>query len=208
LIGLFDRDVFLKLCCCGVFDQALAALDITRPYRLVSTSSASSNGRIIRARLPDLDPAPILARVAKAVASVPTITNPMVEGIVASDTYRRLTNIDDIDGGEQLLAAILLHDPRRHILVSGDKRFLQAFARSLPAEWLAVRDSVISFEMCLLAVEEKFGFELIMDRVYPFRGCDGILALALSGPATRDSFRAALISYDPCRIAHDDGALV
>ena len=136
MIGLFDRDVFLKLCCCGLFDEALAALGVTQPFRLVSTSSTSSNKSIIKRKLQDFDFAPIMARIAKAVASVPTISNTVADGIRETDIYRRLTNLDDIDSGEQILAAILLSDPRSGILISGDKRFFQAFAHALPAEWL------------------------------------------------------------------------
>jgi hypothetical protein len=208
LIGLFDRDVFLKLCCCGLFDEALAALGVTQPFRLVSTSSASSNKSIIKRKLQDFDFAPIMARIAKAVASVPTISDAVADGIRETDIYRRLTNLDDIDGGEQLLSAILLSDPRSGILISGDKRFFQAFAHALPAEWLAVRDSVISFEMCLLAIEERYGFDLIMERVYPVRACDGTLKHAFGSTPNREAFRAALISYDPCRISHDEDELV
>ena len=208
MIGLFDRDVFLKLCCCGLFDEGLVALGVTEPFRLVSTTSTSSNKRIIEKRLPGFDVAPILARVAGAIASVPTIDGAMVDGISESEIFRRLSNIDDIDGGEQLLATILLHDPSRRILISGDKRFVHTFARVLPAEWLAVRDSVISFEMCLLAIEGKYGFDLIMERVYPVRGCDGTLGHAFGSVPNREVFRAALISYDPCRIPQDEDALV
>ena len=71
MIGLFDRDVFLKLCCCGLFDEALAALGVTQPFRLVSTTSTSSNNRILKRTLPGLDLAPVLSHLAHAIATVP-----------------------------------------------------------------------------------------------------------------------------------------
>jgi hypothetical protein len=95
--------------------------------------------------------------------------------------------------------------PQSELCRSG---FFQAFAHALPAEWLAVRDSVISFEMCLLAIEERYGFDLIMERVYPVRACDGTLKHAFGSTPNREAFRAALISYDPCRISHDEDELV
>jgi hypothetical protein len=155
-----------------------------------------------------LDLAPVLSHLAHAIATVPVISDELLDGVDTSETFRRLTNIEDIDAGEQVLATILLNDPIGRVLVSGDKRFLRTIARVLPAEWLAVRDAVISFEMCLLAIDEKYGFDLIMERVYPVRVCDGTLRHAFGSNPDRNSFRAALISYDPCRIPDEEHALV
>lgn len=199
MIGLFDRDVFFKLCCCDLWTEALFALGITQPFRLASTSSERSNRRAISGMLRGQDPESAIDRAKAALAMVPVLSDDLVEGIESTEEFEALGTIDGIDAGEQQLAAILLRQAEDHIMISGDKRFVRAFRDGLPAEWDKIKGSVISFEACLLAVEAAYGFELLVERAFSARCCDGTLKLALGDPPYRENFVRAMTSYDPCR---------
>lgn len=199
MIGLFDRDVFVKLGCCNLWTEAVAALGVTQPYRLPSTNSARSNVKLVTRLLGEVDTAEAIVRVAGMVADVPVLSDELVDGIEASAAFQQLANIDDIDAGEQLLGAVLLNDPEHRILVSGDKRFVKALRSQLPDQWDAVSGAVISLEMCLMAIEERFGFEFLLERVVGVKHCDGTLRMAIGAEPTREAFLEAMRSFNPCR---------
>lgn len=199
MIGLFDRDVFLKLGCCDLWHEAVDALGVTQAYRLESTSSEQSNAKIVKRILREVGPEDALARISAMVAEVPVLADDLLEGLEDSQEYALLDGVEDIDAGEQMLGAILLRDPETQILVSGDKRFVRAFRDHLPDKWVAVSGSVISFEMCLLAIEEVYGFDHLLQRVHPVKHCDGSLNLAIGHQPSADGFKEALASFNPCR---------
>lgn len=196
--GLFDRDVFLKLCCCNIWGEALEALGIINAYRLAATSSETSNRKLISRMLGDSDPTEAIIRTQEIVAVVPVLPDHMISAIYATEGFKELAGIDDIDGGEQILAAILINNPEGRVLLSGDKRFVQAFRRNLPDRWETLSGSIISFELCLLAVEARYGFDYVFERVHPVRCCDDSLRLALGENPTPMNFRDALNSFNPC----------
>ncbi|MGO6664817.1 hypothetical protein ACC699_24335 [Rhizobium ruizarguesonis] len=199
MIGLFDRDVFFKLCCCNLWLEAMTALGITQPYRLQSTSSARANVRKISKMLGDADPTDAIARATEVVAQVPVLPDEFVEGLVASEGFSALADISGIDEGEQILGAILLNDRDGKILISGDKRFVQALKVERRSFWEKMEGAVISFEMCLLAIEREYGFDYLLARVDPVKHCDNTLRLAIGHTPTKQSFCDALASWDPCR---------
>lgn len=199
MIGLFDRDVFFKLCCCNLWFEAIEALRITQPYRLEATSSARSNRKKITQMLADVDPTEAILLAEKIVEAVPVLPDDLLDQIYKSAAFQELSNIEGIDGGEQVLAAILIDDPERRILLSGDKRFVQAFRESLPDRWSVLAGSIISFEACMLAVEERYGFEFLIERALPVRHCDGTLNIAIGHEPNAAGFREAMKSFDPCR---------
>jgi hypothetical protein len=149
--------------------------------------------------LQGLDPEAAIQRTEGVVAAVPVLSDELVKDIYSSDSYQALLDIDNIDTGEQVLAAILMDNPIGRVLLSGDKRFVQAFRVSLPGKWNDLNGSIISFEACLLAIEEMYGFEYLVARVYEVRYCDGSLRLALGINPNCEAFREALVSFDPCR---------
>lgn len=200
MIGLFDRDVFLKLCCCNLWLEAVEALGISEPYRLAATSSEKSNRKKIIKMLGDVDLEDAFLRTQEVVATVPVLPDELVEEIYAAQSFQKLSGIDGIDGGEQVLAAILIAAPEGRVLLSGDKRFVQAFRENLPEYWDALGSSIISFEACMLAVEERYGFEYLLERVHAVKHCDGSLKLAVGYEPIAATFREAMTSYNPCRI--------
>jgi hypothetical protein len=200
VIGLFDRDVFLKLCCCNLWFEAVEALGITDPFRLAATSSEKSNRKKITQMLRDMDPEEALLRTQEIVHTVPVLPDEWVEEIYAAQSFQELSDIDGIDGGEQVLAAILIAAPEGRVLLSGDKRFVQAFRENLPERWDALGGSIISFEACMLAIEERYGFDYLRERVHAVKHCDGSLRLAVGDEPTAETFREAMASFNPCRI--------
>ncbi|MDK4732012.1 hypothetical protein [Rhizobium sp. CNPSo 3490] len=200
MIGLFDRDVFLKLCCCNLWFEAVEALGVTQPYRLAATSSARSNRKKITQMLADVDPEESIQRTQDIVDAVPVVPDDLLDQIYGSAAFQEMSDIEGIDGGEQVLAAILIDDPEGRILLSGDKRFVQAFRENLPDRWDALGESIISFEACMLAIEDRYGFDFLVERVLPVRHCDGSLRIAIGHEPNAEDFRNAMTSFNPCRI--------
>lgn len=200
MIGLFDRDVFLKLCCCNLWFEAVEALGVTQPYRLAATSSARSNRKKIKQMLADVNPEEIIQRTQDIVDVVPVVPDDLLSQIYESAAFQELSGIDGIDGGEQVLAAILIDDPEGRVLLSGDKRFVKAFRENLPDRWDALCKSIISFEACMLAIEDRYGFDLLFERVLQVRHCDGSLRIAIGHQPNAEGFREAMASFNPCRL--------
>jgi hypothetical protein len=200
VIGLFDRDVFLKLCCCNLWFEAIEALGISQPYRLASTSSAKSNRKIIIRRLAHIDPEETARRTQDIVNAVPVVPDDLLDGIFKSAAFYELSDIEEIDVGEQVLAAILIDDPSGRVLLSGDKRFVKAFREHLPDRWDILGKSIISFEACILAIEDRYGFDLLLERALPVKHCDESLRLAFGHAPNAESFREAMTSFNPCRV--------
>lgn len=197
MIGFFDRDVFLKLACCDLWSEALESLGVTEPMRLPSTSTMSSSLRIIKRWLPAAEIAPIEKRLATMVAEVPIVSDDLIENAESAGSIERLSGHDGIDAGEQLLLGILIHEKQGKVLITGDKRCLTTFADEFAAEYETVRESLISFEMCLCEIEKKFGFTYIFNKAHGSRNCDGSLRLAFGENPNAVDIRTALISFDP-----------
>lgn len=199
MIGLFDRDIFLKLCCCDLWLEAVDALSLTASFRLQSTSSSKSNLKIINRMLGNQDNSSILERTQRIVLSVPVLPEEFTINIQTSQAFQDLENVHGIDGGETLLTAILVNSPENRVLLSGDKRFVEALQHSLPEYWDIYGSSIISLEKCMLAIEEKYGFDYLLERVWPVKHCDGSLNLAIGQEPAAENFRDAMKSFNPCR---------
>jgi hypothetical protein len=131
---------------------------------------------------------------------VPVLPDGLLDQIYESAAFPELSDIEGIDGVEQVLAAILIDDPEGRVLLSGDKRFVQVFRENLPDRWDTMGESIISFEACMLAIEDRCGFDFLVERVLPVRHCDGSLRIAIGHEPNPESFRDAMTSFNPCRI--------
>lgn len=201
LVGLFDRDVFLKLACLGLWHEAVAAAGVTAPYRLPSCS-VSGSAPVLRRWLKD--PAVLQAasdRLAAMVAAVPVVDDGLAAAARAAPSFAELANTDDIDAGEAVLVAVLEASEDPAVLLTGDKRFVGALRTHHPARFAALARRILSFERCLALVCQAHGTTLVVERAIPAAACDGSLRLALGVPPGTDhaSFLEALASFDPCR---------
>ncbi len=202
VVGLFDRDVFIKLGCCDLWGETLAATGVTRPYRLPSCTVSSST-RLLRRSLQD--PSVLqgaTTRLQAMVASVPVLDESVEATAKAAPGFTDLANTDDIDVGEAVLVVALeaLADP--DLVLTGDKRFVASLRRNFPQRFALLARRILSFEACLTMVCRTHGVAHVVDRVRPVAGCDGTLRLALGPSAGQDHryFLEALASCDPCRI--------
>ena len=187
LHAFFDKDVFIKLACCDLWEDALEALAVTHPYRLASATASGSKTALSRMRIDDAlraETTERLRKMAEESAVVPTI---WVSAAMTTDLYNRLVFTDNIDAGEAQLAVVALHCEHENKLVSGDKRFMAAMASAFPSEFQRLKPLLVTFEDCLLAICVLKGYEQVKDRLRSAKGCDGSLNIALGagGQATR-----------------------
>jgi hypothetical protein len=199
--ALFDRDVFLKLVACNLWAECLDALGITHPYRLASASVRGAKTPLNRWRPPDALRADILQRIEALQGTVPVIPNSWIQDSVQNPLYNAMLapEQEGIDQGEAQLAVVALSTPAVDVLVSGDKRFIQALRFRYPDVFRQLRESLICFEDCLRAIIERLGLDAIRDRLIVAKGCDSTLNIALGNEnhASQDDFLAALSSYNP-----------
>lgn len=199
LHAFFDRDVYVKLACCDIWQDTLEAFGITHPYRLASASEKGARSAL--RRRPDLNEEVFeatAARVRSMSADVPVIPVNWIEPAVGHQLYQRMLETDGIDAGEAVLALVSLICEKENRLISGDKRFLQALSFAFPNEFSRLQPLILTFERCLLAVCELRGYEAVRDRLKAAKACDRALMIALGsqGGASYDEFQAALRSFD------------
>ena len=195
MIGLFDRDVFYKLIVCDLWEPALEVLGVTEPYRLSATSNERSNRRALSVRLDGEDLEVATARLENALPLVPTLSDGLTTGIAQTVEYQSLSETDGIDDGELMLASVLLRSPDSRVLVTGDKRFVNAFKDHHPEYWAAVGESLITFEQCVLKILAVHGFEYVRSRAFNSRKCDHSLRLSFGDGRSADDFLAGLLSF-------------
>lgn len=199
LHAFFDKDVFIKLACCDLWDEALEALGVTHPYRLASATASGSKTALRRMAIDDGLRAAASERLKTMAEQVPVVPGGWVATAVTTDLYNKMTFTDGIDTGEAQIALVALHCEHDNRLVTGDKRFVTAMAGAFPGEFERLRPLVVTFERCLLAICEVKGYEHVRERLAAAKGCDGSLrsALGSDGSASYESFREAMLSFNP-----------
>ena len=202
LVGLFDRDVFLKLICCDLWHDTLTAVGISRPLRLASTTSMKSSIKLIDRWVDDTAARQnIYAQLTKIIRDVPVIDENLSRAVEASLLYLKLVNTSDIDGGEALLigAMYILADP--NVMLTGDKRFIIALTNAFPEVIEKIGARLLSFERCLLLMSNIRGASYVIDRTRRAMKCDQVLSIVLASGDEVDeaSFVEGLRSYDPGR---------
>ncbi len=197
LHAFFDKDVFIKLACCDLWADALEALGVTHPYRLVSATPTGSKTALRRMDIPEELRVATKARLATMAVQTPVVPEAWVAAAVTTDLYNSMIATENVDTGEAELAIVAMHCEYDNKLVSGDKRFMAAMSAVFPEEFKRLRPFLISFERCLLAVCERQGFESVRERLLAARGCDRTLKLALGSDGLADfaAFSEALVSF-------------
>ena len=200
-VGLFDRDIFLKLICCDLWDETLEVEAITQPYRLASTAIGGTT-RVVARWFPDPTTQAVLkSRFEQIIPNVPVVPDDMQPSSQHFPLLASLKSTKDIDAGEAELVCILqeLNDPS--VMLSGDKKFLNSLRSSHSCLYASLKSRLLSFEDCLIHIYASKGMEFVIDRVRAGRACDGALKHALGGHDGADaaSFMAALNSFNPCK---------
>lgn len=200
LHAFFDRDVFIKLACCDLWNEALTALGVTHPYRLASaTRKGSKNVFRNKPEVPDALRTETLNRVETMAETTPVLPKDWTDAIVGTDIYNSMLDTSGIDPGEAQLALIALNSSFDNRLVTGDKRFIKAMAEAFPEEFDKLRPRLITFEACLLKICKTIGFAAIRDRLIAARGIDGTLrnALGSQNQNSEEDFYEGLRSGNP-----------
>lgn len=203
IVALFDRDVFLKLAACDLFDEVVTAFGITEAYRLPSASVNGAQAMLRRWRPTDSVQHAFLARVAVQQRCVSMIPKDWLANCERDPRFNAMIGAGaNIDAGEAYLSLITLNRTDPNLLVSGDKRFIEGMASSFPNDFLALRPSLVCFEDCLTAVVEAQGLNALRSRLNMAMGCDGTLKLALGqdGSATQERFLEVLKGFHPLRL--------
>lgn len=135
LHAFFDKDVFIKLACCDLWEEALEVLGVTHPYRLASATASGSKTALRRMAIDDRLRAAATERLKAMADQVPVVPEGWVAAAVTTDLYNRMSFTDGIDTGEAQIALVALHCGHDNKLVTGDKRFLKAMAGAFPGEF-------------------------------------------------------------------------
>ncbi len=196
MICLTDNDVILKLACCDLLGEAVAALGVTSAEILVLNSAVHKlispkkpgKGRV-RPGEPEYER---LRHFFDAVGVIDVAPPP--------DEQLAFNDILGIDTGEAVLfsATGAYADCR---LVTSDKRSLVALCSAAGEVCERVRGRlqgrVICFEQTILRIIDGLGFAPVLTKVVPGRHCDTALrAVFGSGlSATEAGVREGLASY-------------
>lgn len=192
--------MLIKLCCCNLWSEALTALGISTAYRLPQTSSLPWVKRKLLQKLKEAELPDIIERIDAVNKAVEPLPDDYTNGLEAFEAFKAMQDVDNINDGEQILAAILMRSPDGKTLLSGDKRFIEAFRNAFPKEWETLSKCIISFEMCLEAIEAKYGYDHIHKNAAHIKHCDGTLKLAIQAEPNREHFIECIASYNPCRV--------
>lgn len=195
----FDKDVFIKLACCDLWDETLEVLGVTHPYRLASATASGSKTALRRMAVNDGLRAAAIERLRRMAEQVPVVPEGWVAAAATTDLYNRMSFTDGIDTGEAQLALVALHCEHDNKLVTGDKRFVAAMEGAFPGEFDRLRPLIVTFERCLLAICEVKGYEDVRERLIAAKGCDRSLrnAVGADGAASYESFKEAMLSFSP-----------
>ena len=176
MIVLADNDILLKLARCDLFQEFFEAFNL-RPgdIRILKTARFSTKSNKHRRKLGE-----------EAFARLATFLNQVadIDAIPDQETIAALTDQNDknIDAGEAVLFAVCPLIPESFIL-TGDKKSLVGLASAAKEDAacrtiaISLAGRVICFEIVLMRVLNRFGFEAIRQKLIVGRECDGGLAI-------------------------------
>ena len=180
-VYFLDNDVILKLSAYNLFWDCMKAWGIPdAQIRVLPTAEAVfSRNQAIQEQYGDLacQKARQIAQKSQKLSSPDSILN-----------YTRLSAVEGIDAGEALLVTVALADPEASIL-TGDKRFLKAFANSGLADLLkSLTGHFVCIEQLMLVlIAQEADFAKIQRRVRQAPECERSIAEAFQGRPEPDS---------------------
>lgn len=196
MICLTDNDIILKLACCDLLSEAIAAVGVTLADVFVLNSAVHkllSPKKPGKGKVKQSEPEYERLRAFFAAVQVIDVAPPPDEQLAFNDVI-------GIDPGEAVLfSAMGVYADC--ILATSDKRSLIALCGASGEVCLSVRHRlkgrVICFEQTILRIIDRMGFAPVLEKVVPARHCDtGLRAVFGSGlSATESGVREGLSSY-------------
>jgi hypothetical protein len=185
-IYCIDNDIILKLATISLFDETLKIFNVDysqvkilyeaiyqfRKLEEIKKKQSNSNKRKdIRNQIKQINSNP-----SKAIKIAENLRdNVLSENDVNIDIVNKL-GVDGIDEGEARLIAYLSEKnilENNTYLLTGDKRCLKVLSNLELTEIVEpIKGKIWCFEQLILRNINKYGFDFIQNKVYPFRDCD------------------------------------
>jgi hypothetical protein len=196
-VCFLDNDIIRKLIAFGLFEEAIAILQITKADLQVLPTAKFVLDR--ERKKQKLHTPEVWTEIMMLVESCSTISKTTEDFVktVAEEESQLAPFKDSIHEGE----AALIFATRGTIdflLLSGDKKFMKALALiSNTTIYNRLCGRVICLEQFVLKLIEVKGFSWVKERVLPERDCDRALKACFGSgeQATEDNVSLTLISY-------------
>lgn len=194
MICLADNDIVKKLAICNLLEETAGALGVSNSEILVLPTARFKLGV---AKNPDKARAQLgndaFERLKSFFANVGVISV-----VPPPDEQQLFDDAFDIDSGEAILFSASAHYANC-IIATGDKRCLRALSCLPNGERIIARveGRVICLEQIVTRIIDRFGFEVVRDRVFPVCECDTVLRAAFGSGlmATEENVRHSLTAY-------------
>lgn len=194
-VCFLDNDIIRKLIAFGLFEEAIALLQITKAdLRVLSTTEFVFRRKQKKQKLHTPE---VWTEIMALVESCATISETNYD-LAEVDQLEQFK--DDIHEGEATLI-LATRGEIDFLLLSGDKKFMKALAK-IPDKTIYNRlcGRVICLEQFVLKLIEVKGFIWVKERVLPVlpeRDCDGALKACFGSgeQATEANVRETLSSY-------------
>ena len=196
-IGLFDRDIFIKLACCDLWDQTLTAYSISSVLRPASLDGESSSRRLIARKVSSEMVDASLRRLQAMVANSSVVPSDVANLAEESHWYSVLANCQNIGPADATLLCQLICLPPNTLMFTGDKRCLSDARKFVSSLYFSVEGRIITFELCLQELIKMHGVEFVVAKVSVVPKCDGVIPLALGSaiPVDLENFESCIASY-------------
>ena len=207
--AILDIDIMVKLTACNIWDEALSLHNVKTAYRL---DSAKLRSLITKLEMSNRERKLQNPKLCFTDSEIGTIKNGLALTLEstslmprnwlsdAQPLIQKYSN-DGIDSGEAEATALLLADNDINLLLSGDKKFFNAYKLNYPNEFSEVTAnySIVSFESCIRKICQLHGFQKIHPKLWQGRFIDKSLMISLGseGQNSETQFLWSLNQYDP-----------
>ena len=190
MILFTDNDIFLKLAGCNLLIPFFEAIDLEHEKIFLSPSAKFSLSSQIEKKLTNQHIKEELNNVLNKINYLSQDTN------TEPDLIDKLAEVPNLDLGEGFLFLAAYANPNSK-LATGDKRALKALLNNSEIENIKVSlfKRVYTFELALLLLMKKLGFEEVSQKVSNRCIDDKVLELAYGNNRNYANAMACLSSY-------------
>lgn len=191
-IGFIDNDILLKLTAFQLFDEAMAALNLSpSDLRVLPTARfVFRQKQAQQVSYPDIIWATAIDRV-ESYQSINTTDAQVLAELQSLERFRNQIHV----GETALIAATCIFED--FVLLSGDKVCFKTLPQVPADTYGRLCGHVVCLEQIVLKLIHVLGFDAVQARIRPFAHCDkGIhICFGYSEPALENDVREGLQSY-------------